>query len=350
METPKKGEQRGAGMQYEPRSTRKGRKGRTQEDMRGWSMARALAEYKRWEWRGKGYSDTKEERWRQMARERWEKEAEREEGANREDTGRGAQDMSVDENTASVREETGRDEEQNQRKRGREAQQEREDGEERSSRQRGDHEHRRREEQDGSLHGGHEPADEQRNRHEELRSEEQSGQEQSGSEPTQAAGEGTERTQQREERVREDSSTSGRKRKGKEKMNTHQMEQLDAQQSKATKPPSSDEEDEEDERQRRRPRGREDDHDQPNEHQETPRTVHEGDGSETPNDIEAHEMTRIRAVSGGGVTVNESVCVRKNPTRGARPQGKAETKKPTRRKATKGPIFKGTYLQRTGAA
>ena len=41
-------------------------------------MARALAEYKRWEWRGKGYSDTKEERWRQMARERWEKEAERE--------------------------------------------------------------------------------------------------------------------------------------------------------------------------------------------------------------------------------------------------------------------------------
>jgi hypothetical protein len=258
-ETPKKGEQRGAGMQYETRSTRKGRRGRAQEDTRGWSMARALAEYKRWEWRGKGYSNTKEERWRQMARERWEKEAEREEGANREDTDRGAQDMSVDENTASTREETGRDEEQNQRKRGRGARQEREDGEERSSRQRGDHEQRRRGEQDGGLHGGHEPADEQRNRHEELRSEEQSGQGQSGSEPTQAAGEGTERTQQREERVREDSSTSSRKRKGKAKMNTHQMEQLDAQQSKATKPPSSDEEDEEDERQRRRPRGREDD-------------------------------------------------------------------------------------------
>ena len=88
-ETPKKGEQRGAGMQYETRSTRKGRRGRAQEDTRGWSMARALAEFKRWEWRGKGYSNTKEERWRQMARERWEKEAEREEGANREDIDRG---------------------------------------------------------------------------------------------------------------------------------------------------------------------------------------------------------------------------------------------------------------------
>ena len=145
-----------------PAAPGKGGRGRAQEDTRGWSMARALAEYKRWEWRGKGYSDTKEERWRQMARERWEKEAEREEGANREDTDRGAQDMSVDENTASTREETGRDEEQNQRKRGREAQQEREDGEERSSRQRGDHEQGGREEQDGGLHGSHEPADEQR--------------------------------------------------------------------------------------------------------------------------------------------------------------------------------------------
>ena len=48
--------------------------------------------------------------------------------------------------------------------------------------------------------------------------------------------------------------------------------------------------------------------------------------------------------------MNESVCVRRNPTRGARPQKEAEAKKPVRKKATKGPIFKGTYLQKIGAA
>ena len=133
-------------------------------------------------------------------------------------------------------------------------------------------------------------------------------------------------------------------------MSTHQLRQMDEQQTRATRTASSDEEEEEDERRRRKQRGHEDDHSQPNVQREAPQTTQEDDGTATPEDTEPHEMTRIQAVSGGGVTMNESVCVRKNPTRGARPQGKAETKKPTQRKATKGPIFKGTYLQRMGAA
>jgi len=312
-------------------------------------MARALAEYKRWEWRGKGYSDTKEERWRQMARERWEKEAEREEGANREDTDRGAQDMSVDENTASMREETGRDGEQSQRKRVREAQQESEDDEERSRRQRGAQEQGGREEQNGGPGGSREQEDKQRSRHEEIRSAEQSRQEQGESEPTQAAGTETRRTQQRVE-TEKDARGNGAKRKGKERMSTHQMEQVDVQQSTATRLASSDDEDEEDKRRRRRQREHGEAHDQSSGSHVTPQTTQEGTSQTTSEDNDTHEIPRIRAVSGGGVTVNESVCVRRNPTRGARPQKEAEAKKPVRKKATKGPIFKGTYLQKIGAA
>ena len=45
------------------------------------------------------------------------------------------------------------------------------------------------------------------------------------------------------------------------------------------------------------------------------------------------------------------VCVSERTRREERARKEeAETKKPTRRKATKGPIFKGTYLQRIGAA
>ena len=330
----------------------KGAPGRAQEDTRGWSMARALAEYKRWEWRDKGYSDTKEERWRQMAKERWEKEHEQKEGGNGENTDSGTKDMRAEEAIEDTREETEKGGAQSQRKRAREAQQGSEDDEERSRRQRGAQEQREWGEQDGGLSGSHEVADKQRNRHEGLRSEEQSRQEQSESEPTQAAGAETARTQQRAEREQDDGSNS-RKRKGKEKMNTHQMKQMDAQQSKATTPASSDEEAEEDEQRRRRQREHEDGRSQPNVHEETPQTVQEGDGTATPEDIEAHEKTRARAelfVSGGSVTVNESVYARRNPTRGARPQKEAEAKEPVRKKATKGPIFKGTYLQRTGAA
>ena len=82
----------------------------------------------------------------------------------------------------------------------------------------------------------------------------------------------------------------------------------------------------------------------------TPQTTQEDASPATSEDNNTHEVTRIQAVSSGGVTVNEGVCVRKNPTRGARPQREAEAKKPVRKKATKGPIFKGTYLQRMGAA
>jgi len=133
-------------------------------------------------------------------------------------------------------------------------------------------------------------------------------------------------------------------------MSTHQLKQMDEQQTRATRAASSDEEEETDEQRTRKQRGHEDDHSQPNAQRKAPQATQEDEGSTTPEDMGTHEMTRIQAVSGGGVTMNESVCVRKNPTRGARPQGKEETKKPTQRKATKGPIFKGTYLQRMGAA
>ena len=232
----------------------------------------------------------------------------------------------------------------------REAQQKSEDDEERSSRQRRAQEQGEREEQHEGLGGSHGLVDTQKNWDEEPRSGGQRRQEQSESEPTQAAGAGTERTQQREERAPDGNNTSSRKRKGKEKMSTHQLKQMDEQQTRATRTASSDKEEETDERRRRKQRGHEDSHNQPNVQRKAPQATQEDDGSATPEDIEPHEMARIQAVSSGGVTVNESVCVRKNPTRGARPQREAEAKKPVRKKATKGPIFKGTYLQRMGAA
>ena len=67
-----------------------------------------------------------------------------------------------------------------------------------------------------------------------------------------------------------------------------------------------------------RSRGHEDSRGQPNVDQGTSQTTREGASSAAPEDIETHEMTRIQAVSGGGVTVNESLCVQETPhTRGA---------------------------------
>jgi len=70
-ETPphRRGAQVGIGLRYEPRKKKRGGRGQEREGPQGWSMARAMAEYKRWEWRSKGYGDTNEERWRQMAKE-----------------------------------------------------------------------------------------------------------------------------------------------------------------------------------------------------------------------------------------------------------------------------------------
>ena len=75
-ETPphRRGAQVGTGLRYELKKKKRGGRGQEREGSRGWSMARAIAEYKRWEWRSRGYSDKNEERWRQMAKERWEKE------------------------------------------------------------------------------------------------------------------------------------------------------------------------------------------------------------------------------------------------------------------------------------
>lgn len=127
-------------------------------------------------------------------------------------------------------------------------------------------------------------------------------------------------------------------------MSTHQMEQMDEQHPAATGLDSSDEEDEEDKRQKRKQREHESDHGQPNESSRKPRTT-QGDTSRSSEDIAigTHELPSFQ-----GLTVKASVYVRKNPTRGARPQQKEETKEPNRKKATKGPAFKGTYMQRTG--
>ena len=88
-ETPphRKGAQAGAGLRYEAKKKKRRGRGQEREEPKGWSMARAMTEYKRWEWRGKGYSDKNEERWRQMEKERWEKEAGKEKSKEAQTTG-----------------------------------------------------------------------------------------------------------------------------------------------------------------------------------------------------------------------------------------------------------------------
>ena len=99
-------------------------------------MARALAEHKRWEWRGKGYSDKNEERWRQIARERWEKEE-----GQREGDVENADEVPEEVRPGEKEEEhmqgdAGEDGAQNQRKRTREEHHEDENGDEHGRRQR----------------------------------------------------------------------------------------------------------------------------------------------------------------------------------------------------------------------
>ena len=63
-----------------------------------------------------------------------------------------------------------------------------------------------------------------------------------------------------------------------------------------------------------------------------------------------HEQKRVASpIQDGGVTVNASVFVRRNPSRTARPQERKEATKPRRARVTKGPIFKGTYMPKAGA-
>ena len=118
--------------------------------------------------------------------------------------------------------------------------------------------------------------------------------------------------------------------------------EMDVQQSTATRPVSSDDEDAEDNQRRRRQRGHGKDHNQSNVNHVTPQTTQEDASPATSEDKETHEMTggreldEIQAVSGGGVTVNERVYVRKNPARGARPQREAESKKPVAEKGNEG--------------
>ena len=112
---------------------------------------------------------------------------------------------------------------------------------------------------------------------------------------------------------------------------------------------SSDEEERMVERRRRRQRGSGGSHDQPQESHETPRTTQEDSPRNAESTEETHGAARIQTLSAGGVTVNASVYVRKNPARRARPQEKQEAKKPGKARITKGPIFKGTYMPKAGA-
>jgi len=89
---------------------------------------------------------------------------------------------------------------------------------------------------------------------------------------------------------------------------------------------SSDEEERMVERRRRRQRGSGGSHDQPQESHETPRTTQEDSPRNAESTEETHGAARIQTLSAGGVTVNASVYVRKNPARRARPQEKQEAK------------------------
>ena len=112
---------------------------------------------------------------------------------------------------------------------------------------------------------------------------------------------------------------------------------------------SSDEDELAVERRRRRQRGSGGSHDQPLESHKTSQTTQDGTSPMDAASIElTHEQKRFLDLQDGGVTVNASVCLRKNPARRARPKAKEETKRPERERATKGPIFKGTYMPKMG--
>jgi hypothetical protein len=345
----KRGAQTGAGLRYEPKKKRRGGKEQERERPQGWSVARAMAEYKRWEWRSKGYSDNKEERWRQIAKERWEKEARKKEKEGGNDADEEARGIDTGGTEGCIQEET---EKSGAHHRGKRTTGTRhEDGNRggHDKRQRGTDEQNEQRGQGGGLDGDRQ-ADTQRSWLGEPRSEEQSRQQQSGSEPTRAEGKETQETQQRDEQEQDASSSSSRKRKGKERMSTHQMEQMVEQQTTATNIGSSDEESPDDRRHKRRQREHGDEHDQPHGSSGTSQTTQQdGTGPMDAASIEfTHEQKRFPYLQDGGVTVNASVCLRKNPARRARPKAKEETKRPERERATKGPIFKGTYMPKMG--
>jgi len=350
-ETPphRKGAQAGAGLRYEAKKKKRRGRGQEREEPKGWSMARAMAEYKRWEWKGKGYSDKNEERWRQMEKERWEKEAGKERSKEADDVDDTAQDEGTGETEEHAQERAEKSVVQEQRKRAAETQHGDVSEEDHGKRQRG------AEERDAQGRPGVEPGrgrqknTRQREWPEEPRSVEQRGHEQERAEPTRAEGEDTQGTQQRDEPER-DSSSDGRKRKGKERMSTHQLEQVVEQPTPVDEMDSSDEDELAVERRRRRQRGSGGSHDQPLESHKTSQTTQDGTTSMDAASIEStHEQKKVALIQDGGVTVNASVFVRRNPSRKARPQERKEATKPGRARVTKGPIFKGTYMPKAGA-
>jgi hypothetical protein len=411
-ETPphRRGAQVGTGLRYELKKKKRGGRGQEGEGSRGWSMARAIAEYKRWEWRSRGYSDKNEERWRQMMKERWEKEAGKKGGEEADDEDDKTRDKGTGETERYTQEKTEKSGTQSQGKRATETQHEDVGREDHSKRQRGAEEsdeqsrrdgeaggerqkhtrqrdwpeepriveqnrhgqsgmeptraeggdtqgtrQRNEREQDGSSNrrdgeagGERQKHTRQRDWHEELRSEEQNRHRQRGMEPMRAEEEDTQGTQQRNEREQDGSST-GRKRKGKERLSTHQLEQMVEQPTSLNGMDSSEEEERMVERRRRRQRGSGGSNDQPQESHGTPRTTQE-DGPKNAESIAWNSPCKDNSdLSAGGVTVNAGVYVRKNPARRARPQEKPEAKKPGRARTAKGPIFKGTYMPKAGA-
>ena len=265
----RRGAQVGTGLRYEPKKKKRGGRGQEREGPQGWSMARAMAEYKRWEWKSKGYSDTNEERWRQVAKERWEKEAGKREGEEADDADDKARDEGTGEAEGYTQEETEKGGTQSQGKGATAAQHEDVGREDHGKRQRGAEERDEQGRWGGKSGGERQNNARQRDWPEEPRSVVQSKHDQRGIGLTRAEGEDTQGTQQREEREQNDSST-GRKRKGKERMSTHQLEQMVEQPTSVDELDSSDEEELAVERRRRRQRGSGGSHDQPLESHETP--------------------------------------------------------------------------------
>jgi hypothetical protein len=273
--TPKRGEQVGAGLRYAAKGKKKRSGVGTQGGQQGWSIARAVAEYKRWEWGGKGYSDTNKERWQQVAEERTKAEERQKEVERQKE-----EDREVDAESETTRKErdkeraqgeggTERSDAHNKGKRTREEQHEEGNGEEHARRQRGAS---KQSEQGGE---GNEPYSEQSGTAQqrdqqhtaEAESAEQTCKEQRGVEPTQDEGEGAYRTQQRDEE--EEQSGSSKRKRGKQKMDPHQQSQWDERQKAATAPASSDEEDGAMQQSRKQQREYGEDHDrQPRSHGE----------------------------------------------------------------------------------
>ena len=175
----------------------------------------------------------------------------------------------------------------------------------------------------------------------EAESAEQTCKEQRGVEPTQDEGEGAYRTQQRDEE--EEQSGSSKRKRGKQKMDPHQQSQWDERQKAATAPASSDEEDGAMQQSRKQQREYGEDHDR------QPRSHGEARTSPTAPANSTHELIGGVENLSGGVAVKESVFLRRNPPRRARPGGNEKEKKPARKQATKRPVWKGTYMAKTQA-